>query len=87
MTMDEITLVKAESSVTINLQGAHVTPWKSQGKEQLYMMPSPKFDGQSEVFGGVPIVFPRLGGWGEGKPFHGFARTATWKRASKCDTG
>jgi len=48
------------------------------------MMPNPRFDGQSEIFGGIPIIFPRLGGWGEGKPFHGFARTAIWKKAD-CD--
>ena len=85
--MSEVTLVNCESAATINLQGAHVTSWRVRGKEQLYMMPSPKFDGHSEVFGGIPIIFPRLGGWGEGKPLHGFARTATWKKAASGDGG
>merc|ERR1711962_1354536 len=47
------------------------------------MTPGSVFDGESEVYGGIPIIFPRLGFWGEGKPFHGFARTALWKVLSK----
>ena len=74
----ELTLEKDGCSVSINFQGAHVTSWKVGGVEQLYMAPTSVFDGESEIFGGIPIVFPRLGSWGEGKPFHGFARTAKW---------
>ena len=75
----EVTLVKNDCSVVINLQGAHVISWKINGKEQLFITPGSVFDGKSEVYGGIPIVFPRLGFWGEGKPFHGFARTALWQ--------
>jgi len=77
---NEIVITSDDSSATINLQGAHVTSWKIKGKEQLFMSPSAVFDGKSEVFGGIPIIFPRLGSWGEGKPFHGFARTSMWER-------
>jgi len=76
---NELVLTKNDSSVTVNLQGAHVTSWKIHGAEQLFMSPTAKFDGKSEVFGGIPIIFPRLGSWGEGRPFHGFARTSRWE--------
>lgn len=67
------------SSVTVNSQGATVTSWQVDGRELLFMSPGSVFDGHSEVYGGIPIIFPRLGGWGEGKPFHGFARYMNWE--------
>ena len=79
----EVTLIKNDSFVVINLHGAHVTSWKIGGIEQLFMTPGSVFDGESEVYGGIPIIFPRLGFWGEGKPFHGFARTAFGKSCRK----
>ena len=84
---NEVVLSSDDASVTINLQGAHVTSWKVKDQEQLFMSPSAVFDGKSEVFGGIPIIFPRLGSWGEGKPFHGFARTSRWERIDEGKMG
>lgn len=83
---NEVVLTKKHSSVTVNCQGAHVTSWKIHGKEQLFMSPTAIFDGKSEVYGGIPIIFPRLGSWGEGKPFHGFARTSRWELSEEDDS-
>ena len=84
---NEVVIFDDDASVTINLQGAHVTSWNVKGQEQLFMSPSAVFDGKSEVFGGIPIIFPRLGSWGEGKPFHGFARTSRWARIDEGKMG
>ncbi|PIK61142.1 putative glucose-6-phosphate 1-epimerase [Apostichopus japonicus] len=37
------------------------------------------FNNKKAIRGGIPLVFPHFGPWGEGRPQHGFARTSLWK--------
>ena len=60
--------------------GATVTSVKTAaGQELLFVSEKSKFDGESPIRGGIPVVFPKFGGGWEGAsnpsalPSHGFA--------------
>lgn len=65
---------------TISLGGAHVVSWVANGKEQLYMSETAKFDaaGKKAFRGGIPILWPAFGNSKNSKGVqvgkHGFAR-------------
>lgn len=65
-------------SVRVLLHGAHVVSWIAGGREQLYLSPRSRFDGQSAIRGGVPVCFPQFNQRGP-LPKHGFARHLTWQ--------
>ena len=63
----------------VYLHGAHVTSFQKRGESPLlFLSKSSKFETGQPIRGGVPIVFPWFGPR-EGKPAHGFARTAAWE--------
>lgn len=65
--------------------GAHVIAWTPPGRNPvLWLSPLASFAPGSAVRGGVPVVFPWFGAGpsGDRTPAHGFARTASWRRAS-----
>lgn len=64
--------------VTLFHQGAHLTSWVHQDKEQLFLSESALFEKNKAIRGGVPIIFPQFGAFGTGKK-HGFARQAHWE--------
>lgn len=45
-------------SVTVQLYGATVTSWKSNGQEQLFLSEKAHLDGSKPIRGGIPLVFP-----------------------------
>jgi glucose-6-phosphate 1-epimerase len=65
----------------VYLYGAHVTSWKDNGKELLFLSSKAILDGSKAIRGGIPVCFPQFAGQGP-LPNHGFARTSTWTVAT-----
>nr|CCC90002.1 conserved hypothetical protein [Trypanosoma congolense IL3000] len=66
------------SSITVHLQGAHLTNWRRrEGDELLYTSPKAVYKEGVPIRGGVPIIFPQFGNMGPLPP-HGFARVRPW---------
>ena len=63
------------------LQGAHLTSWRPQGVDVLWVSESAVFRPGTAIRGGVPICFPWFAGGPEGtaSPAHGFARVTPWQ--------
>lgn len=69
---------KDGSSITVYLQGAHLTSWRNNnGEELLYTSPEALYTKGVAIRGGVPIIFPQFGNMGP-LPAHGFARVREW---------
>ena len=65
----------------VYLHGAHLTEWRDgDGDEVLYLSGASRFDQDSAIRGGVPVIFPQFADQGP-LPKHGFARTAGWTLA------
>jgi glucose-6-phosphate 1-epimerase len=79
--MQRLELIYDESnSSEIYLNGAHVTSWRSEGEEILFLSEQSRFSVGKPIRGGIPLVFPQFG---PGKlPQHGFARSSLWEIAS-----
>lgn len=65
-------------SCEIYLYGAHVTSWRCQGAEQLFLSRQADFSPGKAIRGGVPVIFPQFGAFGPGGK-HGFARNLLWQ--------
>eukprot|EP01084_Bolivina_argentea_P050319 92511_1 len=64
------------SLVHIHLYGATVISWKVDNEEQLFISKKSKWQENTAIQGGIPLVFPQFG---VGKmPLHGFARICVW---------
>jgi glucose-6-phosphate 1-epimerase len=64
--------------ITASARGAHLMSWTTHGVDRLWMSPL-SHHGQAEALrGGVPVLFPQFGTFGD-LPKHGFARTADWQ--------
>jgi glucose-6-phosphate 1-epimerase len=64
--------------ITASARGAHLMSWTTHGVDRLWMSPLSRH-GQAEALrGGVPVLFPQFGTFGD-LPKHGFARTADWQ--------
>ncbi|KAL4913232.1 class II aldolase/adducin N-terminal [Aspergillus aurantiobrunneus] len=76
-------------SVTVNLNGATVTSWKTaNGTEQLWLSDAAVLDGSKPIRGGIPVVFPVFGPPPSNHPTsplpqHGFARSSLWEFLGK----
>ncbi len=72
--------VESDHSVAeIYQHGACVTSFRRHGEEPLlFLSRSSRFDSESPIRGGVPIVFPWFGARGS-LPQHGYARTTPWE--------
>jgi glucose-6-phosphate 1-epimerase len=65
--------------ITASARGAHLMTWTTHGVDRLWMSPLSRH-GQAEALrGGVPVLFPQFGTFGD-LPKHGFARTADWQQ-------
>jgi len=65
--------------ITARARGAHLLSWTTHGVDRLWMSPLSRV-GQAEALrGGVPVLFPQFGTFGD-LPKHGFARTADWRQ-------
>ncbi|KAL4950784.1 class II aldolase/adducin N-terminal [Aspergillus filifer] len=84
----QATLPSGES-VTVNLNGATVTSWKTaSGEEQLWLSEAAVLDGSKPIRGGIPVVFPVFGPPPKDHattplPQHGFARSSLWEFLGK----
>ncbi len=64
--------------ITASARGAHLMSWTTHGVDRLWMSPL-SHHGQAEALrGGVPVLFPQFGTFGD-LPKHGFARTSDWQ--------
>lgn len=79
--MNQSQLQFGDSLVEVHHQGAHLSSWRYQGKEQLFLSRKSLFQKSQAIRGGVPICFPQFGAFGPGQK-HGFARNVLWQ---KCD--
>lgn len=78
--IDKVTLTRrTESSANVYMFGATLTSWNFKDQEVLFLSKDAIFNDKKAIRGGVPIVFPHFGPWGEGKPQHGFARISLWQ--------
>lgn len=61
--------------------GAHVTRWRKDGRDVLFVSPRSKFEPGQAIRGGIPVCFPWFGDDPEakGRPAHGFARRVAWQ--------
>lgn len=75
---DILTLDRGEyTSCTVNLQGATVTSWRINDREQLFVSRYSHFTDLSRISGGIQFIFPVLGPWELG-PIDGFAKFLIW---------
>lgn len=70
----------------VYLHGAHVTSWvPAGGGEALFVSRAARFDGESAIRGGVPVIFPQFADNGP-LPKHGFVRTEAWERVDASES-
>jgi glucose-6-phosphate 1-epimerase len=70
--------------ITACPRGGHLMTWTTDGVERLWMSPLSGCGGDAAIRGGVPVLFPQFGTFGE-LPKHGFARTAEWTPVEPAD--
>lgn len=67
------------SAAEIYLHGAHVMHFQKNGEPPvLFMSKASRFEHDSPIRGGIPIILPWFGSR-EGHPAHGFARLQDWE--------
>lgn len=64
--------------ITARARGAHLMRWVTEGVDRLWMSPASDPGQPDALRGGVPVLFPQFGTFGD-LPKHGFARTARWR--------
>jgi glucose-6-phosphate 1-epimerase len=67
--------------ITACPRGAHLMTWTTNGVERLWMSPVSGCGSGDAIRGGVPVLFPQFGTFGE-LPKHGFARTSDWSQVA-----
>lgn len=80
--LPEIMLKYGAASVTLCLQGAHITAYKPDGKtELLWLSESANFASEKAIRGGIPICWPWFGAHPEraDRAQHGFARVSDFE--------
>lgn len=80
--MDQSRLQHGDSSIEVHHQGAHLSSWVYQGKEQLFLSRKAHFEPTKAIRGGVPLCFPQFGAFGPGQK-HGFARNVVWRQCER----
>ncbi len=64
--------------ITASARGGHLMSWTTHGIDRLWMSPLSRHGQVEALRGGVPVLFPQFGTFGD-LPKHGFARTADWQ--------
>jgi len=78
--MEYIDLVASSgTSCRIYAHGAHVTSWKHEGVERLFVSKEAVFKPPKAIRGGIPVCWPQFGDLGPLKAQHGFARNVAWR--------
>lgn len=81
VTTDVVSAEAPGVRITACPRGAHLMTWTTNGTERLWMSPLSQ-PGQAEALrGGVPVLFPQFGTFGD-LVKHGFARTALWEQVT-----
>ncbi|WP_370980617.1 D-hexose-6-phosphate mutarotase [Agaribacterium sp. ZY112] len=76
--MTYIDLQHGSDSLRIYEQGAHISSWRCDKQEQLFLSKHSAFSKGKAIRGGVPVIFPQFAALGQG-PRHGILRTAQWQ--------
>lgn len=77
--LPKVTVTSDWSTAEIYLHGAHVTHFQKNGEPPvLFMSQASRFQHDSPIRGGIPIILPWFGSR-EGHPAHGFARLQDWE--------
>jgi glucose-6-phosphate 1-epimerase len=80
--LPKVTVTSDWSTAEIYLHGAHVTHFQKNGEPPvLFMSDKSRFQHDSPIRGGIPIILPWFGNR-EGHPAHGFARLLDWELTS-----
>lgn len=83
--LPKVTVTSDWSAAEIYLHGAHVTHFQKNGEPPvLFMSKASRFQHDSPIRGGIPVIFPWFGSR-EGYPAHGFARLQDWELIETCD--
>jgi D-hexose-6-phosphate mutarotase len=77
--LEYVTLRNGNSEAKIYLHGAHVSSWKVNGNEKIFMSEQAVYNGNKALRGGIPVCWPQFSDMGPCKSQHGFARNFTWK--------
>lgn len=80
-----IRLTFGRDEVLIDPFGSCVLQWTARGVTRLHLHPDFHREPGSTTHGGVPIVFPQFGEFGDG-PIHGSARLSTWRPVHGSDS-
>lgn len=69
-------------------QGAHVTRWRADEAEVLFLPRRARFEPGQALRGGIPVIFPWFGDDPRkaGRGAHGFARRLPWRVVSQRDS-
>ena len=77
--LPQLEINTAWSSAEVYLHGAHITHFQKNNEPPvLFMSQLSRFNKDTPIRGGIPIIFPWFGSR-EGEAAHGFARTQTWE--------
>lgn len=77
MTRLTLTSPSGASTASISTYGAQTLSWRCRGREQLFMSSLANFSAGKATRGGIPVIFPQFGTFGDGMR-HGFARLREW---------
>ena len=71
----------------VTAHGAHVLEWtpEPEGGNRLFLSANSAFGADASIRGGIPVIFPQFGNFGD-LPKHGFARRSAWALAGVSDT-
>ena len=79
--LPKICIFTKKSSAEIYLHGAHLTSFKTLGRELIWLSPNAEFQNDKAIRGGVPICWPWFGKHPQNStlPQHGFARLSNFE--------
>lgn len=75
--LEKVVLREVRNTVEVYLYGGHVTSWKDEDQELLFVSNKAIFKPPKAIRGGIPICFPQFSNFGHLEA-HGFARNRTW---------
>jgi len=68
------------ATARVYLHGAHVTSWRSGGREYIFVSERAIYQPKKAIRGGIPICWPQFSNSGS-LPSHGFVRDRSWNFA------
>ena len=73
-------IAEARAAAEVSLYGGHILSYRPVGHSPVLWMTKSMMETKpgKAIRGGIPVCWPWFGPGGEGRPSHGFARTARW---------